>query len=96
MLNDRKLNIKGKFLYSKAKTRIFLEIHFTGSDYMSQLESIYGGGGGAGGKGGRGFQTKYDQRQLTTVKESLIFNDQTERIVCDICKRPFFRYFTGI
>ena len=63
---------------------------------MSQLESIYGGGGGAGGKGGRGFQTKYDQRQLTTVKESLILNDQTERIVYDICKRLFFRYFTGI
>ena len=76
MLNDRKLNIKGQFLYSKAKTRrISLEIDFTVSDYMSQLESI---------------QTKYDQRELTKIKKSLILNDQIQRIVYNKRKRPFF------
>ena len=56
---------RGNSWYSKAKTRtIFLEIDFTVSDYMSRLESI---------------QTKYDQRQLTKIKASLILNDQFER-----------------
>ena len=58
MLNNRKLNIKEQFLYSKAKTRrISLEIDFTVSDYMRELESI---------------QTNYDKRELTKIKESLI------------------------
>ena len=74
MFNYRKLNIKEQFLYSKAQTRrISLEIDFTVSDYMSQLESI---------------QTKYDNRELTKIKKSLILNDQIERIVCNKCKRP--------
>ena len=34
MLRDRKLNIKGQFLYSKAKTRISLEIDFAMNDFM--------------------------------------------------------------
>ena len=75
MLSDRKLNVKGQSPYSKAKTRrISLETDFTTSDYMSQLESI---------------QIKYKQRKLKKIKESLILNDQIERIVYDKCKRPF-------
>ena len=75
MFNYRKLNIKEQFLYSKAQTRrISLEIDFTVSDYMSQLESI---------------QTKYDQRELTKIKKSLILNDQIQRIVYNKRKRPF-------
>ena len=75
MLSDRKLKVKGQFLYSKAKTRrISLETDFTTSDYMSQLESI---------------QIKYEQRKLKKIKEYLILNDQIERIVYNECKRPF-------
>ena len=75
MLNDRKLNIKEQFLYSKAQARrISLETGFPVSDYMSQLETI---------------QTKYDKRELTKIKDSLILNDQIETIVHNKCKRPF-------
>ena len=41
---------------------------------MSQLESN---------------QTKYDQRELTKIKKSLILNDQIQRIVYNKRKRPF-------
>ena len=33
-------------------------------------------------------QTKNDKRELTKTKESLILNDQIERIVYNKCKRP--------